>query len=75
MLYVCLYHIEDGELKEDEKLSDDWEVKLWKSMDNLKATKIKVRDLTISVFPDHTARARATFNEARRQLRGIESTR
>lgn len=35
---------------------------------------VKVRDLTISVFPDHTvkiARARAAFNEVRRQLRGI----
>lgn len=36
---------------------------------------IKVRDLTVSVFPDHTARvarARAAFNEVRRQLRGID---
>lgn len=39
---------------------------------------IKVRGLTISVFPDHTvkvARARAAFNEVRRQLRGIEGAR
>uniref|UniRef100_A0AAQ6ABC2 L1 transposable element RRM domain-containing protein n=1 Tax=Amphiprion ocellaris TaxID=80972 RepID=A0AAQ6ABC2_AMPOC len=39
---------------------------------------IKVRDLTISVFPDHTAkvaRARAAFNEVRRQLRGIDGVR
>lgn len=39
---------------------------------------IKVRDLTISVFPDHTAkvaRARAAFNEVRRQLRGIDGAR
>lgn len=36
---------------------------------------IKVRDLTVSVFPDHTAKlaqARASFNEVRHQLRGIE---
>uniref|UniRef100_A0A3B1J417 L1 transposable element RRM domain-containing protein n=1 Tax=Astyanax mexicanus TaxID=7994 RepID=A0A3B1J417_ASTMX len=35
---------------------------------------IKIRDMAISVFPDHTAkiaRARAAFNEVRRQLRGI----
>ena len=39
---------------------------------------IKVRDLTISVFPDHTAkiaRARAAFNEVRRQLRGLDGAR
>ncbi len=39
---------------------------------------IKIRDLTISVFPDHTAkiaRARAAFNEVRRQLRGIDGAR
>lgn len=39
---------------------------------------IKVGDLTISVFPDHTAkiaRARAAFNEVRRQLRGIDGAR
>lgn len=39
---------------------------------------IKFRDLTISVFPDHTAkiaRARAAFNEVRRQLRGIDGAR
>ena len=39
---------------------------------------IKVRDLAISVFPDHTAkvaRARAAFNEVRRQLRGIDGAR
>lgn len=39
---------------------------------------IKVRGLTISVFPDYTAkiaRARAAFNEIRRQLRGIEGAR
>lgn len=39
---------------------------------------IKVRGLTISVFPDYTvkvARARAAFNEVRRQLRGIDGAR
>lgn len=39
---------------------------------------IKVGDLTISVFPDHTAktaRARAAFNEVRCQLRGIDGAR
>lgn len=39
---------------------------------------IKVRDLTISVFPDHTAkiaRARAAFNKVRRQLRDIDGAR
>ncbi|KAI4884053.1 hypothetical protein NFI96_008794 [Prochilodus magdalenae] len=39
---------------------------------------IKVRDLVISVFPDYTAkiaRARAAFNEVRRQLRGIAGAR
>lgn len=39
---------------------------------------IKVRDFTISVFPDHTAkiaRARAAFNEVRRQLRDIDGAR
>lgn len=37
--------------------------------------RIKLNNITISVFPDHTAkvaRARATFTEVRRQLRGIE---
>ncbi|XP_053479403.1 uncharacterized protein LOC128606892 isoform X2 [Ictalurus furcatus] len=40
--------------------------------------RIKTRDLTISVFPDYTAktaRARAAFNEVRRQLRSIEGAR
>ncbi|XP_053487494.1 uncharacterized protein LOC128611752 isoform X1 [Ictalurus furcatus] len=40
--------------------------------------RMKVRDLTILVFPDHTAkiaRARAAFNEVRHQLRGIEGAR
>ena len=39
---------------------------------------IKVADMTISVFPDYTAkiaRARAAFNEVRRQLRGIDGAR
>lgn len=39
---------------------------------------IKVKDITISVFPDYTAkiaRARAAFNEVRRQLRGIDGAR
>uniref|UniRef100_A0A3B1IE24 L1 transposable element RRM domain-containing protein n=1 Tax=Astyanax mexicanus TaxID=7994 RepID=A0A3B1IE24_ASTMX len=39
---------------------------------------IKIRDMAISVFPDHTAkiaRARAAFNEVRRQLRGIVGAR
>lgn len=39
---------------------------------------IKVKGLTISVFPDFTvkiARARAAFNEVRRQLCGIEGVR
>lgn len=39
---------------------------------------IKVRGVTVSVFPDHTAkiaRARAAFNEVRRQLRGIHGAR
>ncbi|CAL1576655.1 unnamed protein product [Knipowitschia caucasica] len=39
---------------------------------------IKVRDMTISVFPDYTdgvARARAAFNDVRRQLRNIEGVR
>lgn len=39
---------------------------------------IKVADLTISIFPDFTAkiaRARAEFNEVRRQLRGIDGAR
>ncbi|KAF4083484.1 hypothetical protein AMELA_G00141840 [Ameiurus melas] len=39
---------------------------------------IKARELTISVFPDYTAktvRARAAFNEVQRQLRGIEGAR
>lgn len=39
---------------------------------------IKVKGLTISVFPDHTAkiaRARAAFNDVRRQLRGIDGVR
>ncbi|KAL7865919.1 hypothetical protein SRHO_G00111660 [Serrasalmus rhombeus] len=39
---------------------------------------IKVRDQIISIFPDYTAkvaRARAVFNEVRRQLRGIDSAR
>lgn len=39
---------------------------------------IKVRGVTVSVFPDHTAkiaRARAAFNEVRRQLRGIDGAR
>ena len=34
--------------------------------------------MTISVFPDHTAkiaRARAAFNEVRRQLRGLDGAR
>uniref|UniRef100_A0A3Q1GC67 L1 transposable element RRM domain-containing protein n=1 Tax=Acanthochromis polyacanthus TaxID=80966 RepID=A0A3Q1GC67_9TELE len=40
--------------------------------------RIKVRNMTISVFPDHTARtarARAAFNNVRRQLREIEGVR
>ncbi|KAJ0049956.1 hypothetical protein NL108_006494, partial [Boleophthalmus pectinirostris] len=39
---------------------------------------IKVRDMALSIFPDHTdnvARARAAFNDVRRQLRGIEGVR
>ena len=39
---------------------------------------IKVRDLATSVFPDYTAkisRARAAFNEVRRQLHGIDGAR
>lgn len=39
---------------------------------------IKVRDLIISIFPDHTAKiawARAAFNEVRRQLRDIDGVR
>lgn len=38
----------------------------------------KLRNLTIFVFPDHTAkmaRARAAFNDVRRQLRDIEGVR
>lgn len=37
--------------------------------------RIKIRNMTISVFPDYspkTARARASFNDVRRQLREIE---
>lgn len=37
--------------------------------------RIKVGDMTLSVFPDYTAkvaRARATFNEVKRLLRGVE---
>lgn len=40
--------------------------------------RIKVGGMTISVFPDHTAkiaRARAAFNDVRRQLRDIEGLR
>uniref|UniRef100_A0A3P8TKB0 L1 transposable element RRM domain-containing protein n=1 Tax=Amphiprion percula TaxID=161767 RepID=A0A3P8TKB0_AMPPE len=40
--------------------------------------RIKVRNMTISIFPDHTAktaRARAAFNDVRRQLRDIEGVR
>ena len=40
--------------------------------------RIKIRNMTISVFPDHTAktvRARAAFNDVRRQLREIEGIR
>uniref|UniRef100_A0A3P9CPF9 L1 transposable element RRM domain-containing protein n=1 Tax=Maylandia zebra TaxID=106582 RepID=A0A3P9CPF9_9CICH len=37
--------------------------------------RVQINNMTISVFPDHTAktaRARAAFNEVRRQLRGIQ---
>uniref|UniRef100_A0A8C5HK84 Transposase element L1Md-A101/L1Md-A102/L1Md-A2 n=1 Tax=Gouania willdenowi TaxID=441366 RepID=A0A8C5HK84_GOUWI len=40
--------------------------------------RINIRDMSISVFPDHTtktARARAAFNDVRRQLREIEGVR
>lgn len=40
--------------------------------------RIKMHNMTISVFPDHTAktaRARAAFNEVRQQLRGIQGVR
>ncbi|KAK7888986.1 hypothetical protein WMY93_024546 [Mugilogobius chulae] len=39
---------------------------------------MKVGDMALSIFPDHTAsvaRARAAFNDVRRQLRGIEGAR
>lgn len=34
---------------------------------------IKVRNMTVSVFPDHTART--AFNDVRRQLQDIEAVR
>uniref|UniRef100_A0AAZ1XGH6 L1 transposable element RRM domain-containing protein n=1 Tax=Oreochromis aureus TaxID=47969 RepID=A0AAZ1XGH6_OREAU len=40
--------------------------------------RVQINNMTISVFPDHTAktaRARAAFNEVRRQLRGIQGVR
>uniref|UniRef100_A0AAV2MDT5 Uncharacterized protein n=1 Tax=Knipowitschia caucasica TaxID=637954 RepID=A0AAV2MDT5_KNICA len=40
--------------------------------------KMRVRDMSISIFPDYTAktaRARAAFNDVRRQLRDIEGVR
>uniref|UniRef100_A0A3B4FQ70 L1 transposable element RRM domain-containing protein n=1 Tax=Pundamilia nyererei TaxID=303518 RepID=A0A3B4FQ70_9CICH len=40
--------------------------------------RVQINNMTISVFPDHTAktaRARVAFNEVRRQLRGIQGVR